>query len=122
LKPSFRGIGKSATKAQGFVLVPVYLPNTSALSGDKRNSQVLCLWVEFQVVDECKTGFLIGRDATKAYKITIDESSRSIIIRMRDSKEAKKDSKDKDKDKAILEFLSRKMTDSENSVTMQEDC
>ena len=104
MAPSFSGIGKSATKTQGFVLLPVYLPNTSTLSGDKRNAQVLLLWVEFQVVNECKTGFLIGRDATKAYKITIDESSRSITIRTKDSKDTKtkKDSKDKDKDKAIF--------------------
>jgi len=90
MAPSFSGIGKSSMKALGFVTLSVYLPNTATLSGDKRNAQVLLLWVEFQIVENCKTAFLIGRDAIKAYKFTIDEPLKSIIIRPTNAQEKRK--------------------------------
>jgi hypothetical protein len=88
MAPTFRGIGDSGTKTIGVVTIPVFLPNTAALSKDTRNAQVLMLWVEFQVVESCRTAFLIGRDATKTYKINIDEFSRIVSIRLPESPNA----------------------------------
>jgi hypothetical protein len=60
LAPMFCGIGKSGTKTIGAVTISVFLPNAAALSKDTRNVQVLMLWIEFQVVESCRTAFLIG--------------------------------------------------------------
>ena len=72
LKPVFGGIGSSRTPTRGYVVLPVYLPNAAAMSGDDRKARVAKLWIEFQVVDQCPAGFLIGVDAISAYKMAID--------------------------------------------------
>ena len=80
LNPQFEGIGGKSAGTIGYAVVPTYLPNLAALKGDRRAAKVLLLWIEYQVVDQCRTGFLIGRDALKAYSIDIQESVGAIII------------------------------------------
>ena len=65
---------------QGYVVLPMYFPNAAAISGDASEARVLCLSVEFQVVEQVAAGFLIGRDATKAYKVIIDEELGQIVF------------------------------------------
>ena len=78
--PKFHGIGNNATGVQGYVVLSIYLPNAAAISGNASEARVLCLPVEFQVVEHVAAGFLIGRDATKAYKAIIDEELGQIIF------------------------------------------
>jgi len=51
MKPVFGGIGNSRTPVQGYVMLPVHLPNAAAISGDEWSTRVAKLWIEFQVVD-----------------------------------------------------------------------
>jgi len=78
--PKFQGIGNNTTDVQGYVVLPMYLPNAAAISGDASEARVLCLPVEFQVVEQVAAGFLIGRDALKAYKAIIDEELGQIVF------------------------------------------
>ena len=78
--PKFHGIGNNTTGVQGYVVLPMYLPNAAAIAGDASEARVLCLSVEFQVVEHVAAGFLIGRDATKAYKAIIDEELGQIVF------------------------------------------
>jgi hypothetical protein len=80
MKPVFGGIGNSRTPVKGYVVLPVHLPNAAAMSGDERNARVAKLWIEFQVVDQCPAGFLIGVDAISAYKMDIDYPKLSITL------------------------------------------
>jgi RNase H-like domain found in reverse transcriptase/Reverse transcriptase (RNA-dependent DNA polymerase)/Integrase zinc binding domain/Chromo (CHRromatin Organisation MOdifier) domain len=80
LNPQFEGIGRKSAGTIGYAVVPTYLPNLAALKGDRRAAKVLLLWIEYQVVEQCRTGFLIGRDALKAYSIDIQESIGNILI------------------------------------------
>jgi hypothetical protein len=80
LRPVFGGIGDSKTPAHGYVVLSVHLPNASALSGDARNARVAKIWVEFQVVEKCPVGYLIGVDAIQAYKMILDYQKSSIIL------------------------------------------
>jgi len=68
---SFEGIGGKSASTIGYIVIPTYFPNHAALSNDKRSAKILMLQIEYQVIEECKTGFLIGRDALKAYSINI---------------------------------------------------
>jgi hypothetical protein len=76
--PKFQGI--DATDLQGYVVLPMYLPNAAAIAGDASEARVLCLSVEFQVVEQVTAGFLTGRDALKAYKANIDEELGQIVF------------------------------------------
>jgi hypothetical protein len=78
--PKFHGIGNNTMDVQGYVVLPMYFPNTAAISGDTPEARVLCLPVEFQVVEQVAAGFLIGRDALKAYKAIIDEELGQIVF------------------------------------------
>jgi len=69
--PAFAGIGTSQTTTQGYVVLPIYLPNVAAMNGSK-NGQVVKINVEFQVVERCLAGFLLGIDAMRGYKMVID--------------------------------------------------
>ena len=80
LLPEFSGIGKSRTSILGYVVLPVYLPNVPVMSGDERHGEVVKIMIEFQIVEHCPAGFLIGRDALKGYKITIDEDHGHLIF------------------------------------------
>jgi hypothetical protein len=82
MNPKFHGIGNKKTGIQGYVVLPIYLPNAAAIAGNTSEARVLCLSVEFQVVEQVAAGFLIGRDATKAYKAIIDEELGQIIFPM----------------------------------------
>lgn len=73
LNPRFEGIGQNKTDVLGFVVLPILLPNTAALSEDLRSAATIKMWTEFQVVQHVAAGVLIGRDATKGYKINICE-------------------------------------------------
>src|SRR5579862_2887125 len=69
--PTFAGIGTSQTSTLGYVVLPIYLPNVAAMNGSK-NGQVVKIDVEFQVVERCPAGFLLGIDAMRGYKMVID--------------------------------------------------
>ncbi len=58
----------------------MFLPNKSAISGDARTARVGKVMIEFQVVESCPAGFIIGRDATKGYNMSIDENTASVVI------------------------------------------
>ena len=58
----------------------MYFPNTAAISVDASEARVLGLSVEFQVVEQVAFDFLIGTDATKAYKAIIDEELGQIVF------------------------------------------
>lgn len=81
LKPVFQSIEKGQTPAKGYVVLPVHLPNAAAMSGDDRHVRVDKIWMEFQVVDSCPAGFLIGMDALKAYKWSIDLPAMTITLK-----------------------------------------
>ena len=55
------GYNKSNTTI-GHVCLPVNLPSAASLSRDKRNSQNMTVWIDFQVLEHCDTGFVIGID------------------------------------------------------------
>jgi len=80
LNPTFRGVGDSQTGVQGYVVLPVYFPNISAMSGDKRNAKVVLVWVEFQIMKKLAAGFLYGRDAMKPYGVVIDEQRSRLVF------------------------------------------
>jgi hypothetical protein len=80
MSPTFTGIGHAETSTLGFVVLPIFLPNVAAMSGDERSGEILRIPIEFQVVENCKAGFLIGRDAMKGYKMDIWESAGYISI------------------------------------------
>lgn len=82
LKPVFGGIGNSQTPVNGYVVLPVHLPNSAALSGDERSARIAKMWVEFQVVDSCPAGYLLGIDAMAAYKISIDYPKLAITLQV----------------------------------------
>lgn len=86
LKTIFGGIGNSKTLADGYVVLLVHLPNSAALSGDERSARIAKLWIEFQVVDDCPAGYLIGVDAIAAYKMSIDYPKLSITLNAFDPK------------------------------------
>ena len=73
LQPRFEGIGRKTTDVTGFVVLPILLPNTTALSEDLHSATTVKMWTEFQVVEHVTAGVLIGRNATKGYKINICE-------------------------------------------------
>jgi hypothetical protein len=81
LKPVFQSIGNGQTPARGYVVLPVHLPNAAAMSGDDRHARVAKIWMEFQVVEKCPAGFLIGMDALKAYKWSIDLPAMTITLK-----------------------------------------
>ena len=76
----FQGLGKSRTTTEGYVVMPVYLPSAAAMAGDTRKARIAKITVEFQVVEHCPAGFLLGRDAMKAYKMVIDEENSAIWV------------------------------------------
>ena len=80
LKPVFAGIGESRTASGGYVVLPVHLPNSAAMSGDERSARIAKLWIEFQVVESCPAGFLLGVDAISAYKMIIDYLKATIHL------------------------------------------
>jgi hypothetical protein len=80
LNPKFHSIGNKKTGIQGYVVLPIYLPRATAITGNASEARVLCLPVEFQVVEQVAAGFLIGRDALKAHKAIIDEELGQIIF------------------------------------------
>ena len=82
LNPSFQGVGDSSTDTIGYAKIPTYFPNQAVFSEDKRHAKILLLWIEYQVVAKCRTAFLIGRDALKAYSIDIEESSGNVVVRI----------------------------------------
>jgi hypothetical protein len=81
LKPVFQSIGNGQTPVKGYVVLPVHLPNAAAMSGDDRHARVAKIWMEFQVVENCPARFLIGMDALKAYKWSIDLPSMTITLK-----------------------------------------
>jgi hypothetical protein len=70
----------------GYVVLPMYFPNIAAMDGKRKKANILCLWIEFQVVEQCAVGYLIGRDATKAYKFIIDEELGHINVPLPEAK------------------------------------
>ena len=50
------------------------------MTGDTRKTRIAKIMVEFQVVEHYPAGFLLGRDALKAYKMIIDEEHSAIWI------------------------------------------
>ena len=78
--PIFQGLGKGRTPTEGYVVMPVYLPSAAAMAGDTRKARIAKIMVEFQVVEYCPAGFLLGRDAMKAYKMVIDEEKSAIWV------------------------------------------
>jgi hypothetical protein len=78
--PKFQGIGNSTMDVQGYIVLPMYLPNAAAIAGDAPEARVLCLPVEFQVVEQVTAGFLIGREALKTYKAIINEELGQIVF------------------------------------------
>jgi hypothetical protein len=65
---------------QDYIVLPMYFPNTTAISGDIWEARVLCLPIEFQVIEQIAADFLIGRDALKTYKTIIDKELSQIIF------------------------------------------
>jgi len=53
------GYNKSNTII-GYVCLPVNLLSAASLSHDKQNSQNMTVWIDFQVLEHCDTGFVIG--------------------------------------------------------------
>jgi hypothetical protein len=78
--PKFQSIGNNTMDVQCYVVLSMYFPNAAAISGDASEARVLCLPVEFQVVEQVAAGFLIGRDALKTYKAIIDEELGQIVF------------------------------------------
>jgi hypothetical protein len=64
----------------------MYFPNIAAMNGKRKKAKVLCLWIEFQVMEQCAAGYLIGRDATKAYKFVIDDELGQINVPLSQAK------------------------------------
>lgn len=80
MQPKFQGVGKKTTGVLGYITTPVYLPNAAALSGDESNAGIIKIDVEFQVVEHLTCGYLLGRDALKAYKAITDEDTGQTIF------------------------------------------
>src|SRR5947207_5038866 len=80
IQPKFQEIDKKTTGVLGYITAPVYLPNAAALSGDERNAGIIRIDVEFQVVEHLTCGYLLERDALKAYKAVIDKDAGQIIF------------------------------------------
>jgi hypothetical protein len=80
LNPRFRGIGEAETSTKGFVVLPVWLPNAAALSGDQKHAKVLLIWCEFQVIDSLGANYLLGRDALHSYGVNINESESHLLF------------------------------------------
>jgi hypothetical protein len=72
MKPVFGGLSGSKTQTLGYAVLPVYFPNAVAISGDDRSARIAKVWLEFQVVDDCPAGFLVGMDTISAYKMSIE--------------------------------------------------
>jgi hypothetical protein len=68
---------KELGRRRGAFLV---LPNAAALNGDERNPRIIKIDAEFKVVERLACGYLLGRDALKAYKAIIDEDAGQIIF------------------------------------------
>jgi len=86
LEPQFRGVSESTVGTKGYVVLPIYLPNAAALSGDQRRAQIAKLMVEFQVLERCTAGYLIGRDALRPYHAIVDEQRDRITFPQFDPK------------------------------------
>ena len=80
MNPRFRGIGEAETSTKGFVVLPVWLPNAAALSGDQKHAKVLLIWCEFQVIDSLGANYLLGRDALHPYGVNINESEGHLLF------------------------------------------
>ena len=80
LNPRFRGIGEGETSTKGYVVLPVWLPNAAALSGDQKHAKVLLIWCEFQVIDSLGANYLIGRDALHPYGVNINEQEGHLLF------------------------------------------
>ena len=50
--PSFGGVGGGVLRPSGFALIPVYILDRAALSGDTARGTVVKLHIEFQVIQE----------------------------------------------------------------------
>jgi len=80
LNPRFRGIGEAETSTKGFVVLPVWLLNAAALSGDQKHAKVLLIWCEFQVIDSLGANYLIGRDALHPYGVNVNEQEGYLLF------------------------------------------
>jgi hypothetical protein len=58
--PVFQGLGKGRTPTEGYVVIPIYLPSAAAMAGDIRKARIAKLKMEFQDVEHCPAGFLLG--------------------------------------------------------------
>jgi hypothetical protein len=58
----------------------MYFLNVTALSGDASEARILCLPIEFQVVEKVAASFLIERDFMRIYKIIFNEELGQIIF------------------------------------------
>ena len=79
LSLSFTGIGGSSALEIGYVVMPVFFPHRAGLAGEPSGT-IVKVWIKFQVVDNLDCNFLIGRDATRAYKIDFVESGGYISV------------------------------------------
>ena len=50
------------------------------MNDNKRSNEILKLMIEFQIIENYRADFLIGRDIMKDYKMNIWENNNSIII------------------------------------------
>jgi hypothetical protein len=58
----------------------MYFLNATALSGDASEARILCLPIEFEVVEKVVASVLIERDSMRTYKIIINEELGQIIF------------------------------------------
>ena len=65
---------------QNYIILSIYFSNIVIIFKDASKIRILCLSIEFQVIEQVITDFLIERDILKTYKIIINEELDQIVF------------------------------------------
>src|SRR5947207_3567082 len=76
----FHNIENITINMQDYIILPIYFSNIIIISKNALKIRILCLSIEFQVIEQVVAGFLIERDVLKVYKIIIDKELDQIVF------------------------------------------
>jgi hypothetical protein len=80
LSPSLKGISAATIKTQEYVVIPLYFHDLSTMNGNCSLGRIVKITVEFQVVEQCDAGFLLGIDTMCKYKMVVNAVHNYIHI------------------------------------------
>ena len=74
MQSKFQEIEKKTINILDYIIISIYFSNVAILNDDERNTEIIKINIEFQVIEHLTYEYLIERNVLKIYKIIIDEN------------------------------------------------